>query len=149
LFQLDDKDKKILNMLQENSRMSYIHIANELRISEATVRYRVKNLLDNGIINRFTVLLDPRKVGYPITGILLVKIVPEHFEEAAKKISHLDETRHVLQNTGEYNLVAVVKARSLENLNELRKKIELIPGVRELSLSAATKLIKIDPSFEL
>ncbi|PVX24630.1 MAG: transcriptional regulator [Candidatus Bathyarchaeum sp.] len=149
MVQLDDKDKKILNMLQENSRMSYIHIANELGISEATVRYRVKNLIDNGIINRFTVLLDPRKIGYPITGILLVKIIPEHFEEAAKKISELDETRHVLQNTGDYNLVAVVKARSLGNLNDLRKKIELIRGVRELSLSAATKLIKIDPSFEL
>jgi DNA-binding Lrp family transcriptional regulator len=126
-----------------------MHIASKLGISEATVRYRVKNLIDNGIINRFTVLLDPRKIGYPITGILLVKIVPEHFEEAAKKISDLEETRHVLQNTGEYNIVAVVKAKSLENLNDLRKKIELIHGVRELSLSAATKLIKIDPSFEL
>ena len=149
MFQLDDKDKQILNMLQENSRMSYIHIASQLGISEATVRYRVKNLIDNGIIHRFTILLDPRKVGYPVTGILLVKIAPELFEEAAKKISDLDETRHVLQNTGEYNLVAVVKAQSLEHLSELRKEIELIHGVRELSLSAATKLIKIDPSFEL
>ena len=149
LSDLDDKDKKILNMLQENSRMSYMHIASKLGISEATVRYRVKNLIDKGIIHRFTVLLDPRKIGYPITGILLVKIVPEHFEGAAKKISDLEETRHVLQNTGEYNIVAVVKAKSLGHLNELRKKIELIEGVRELSLSAATKLIKINPSFEL
>jgi Lrp/AsnC family transcriptional regulator for asnA, asnC and gidA len=148
-IQLDDKDRRILNLLQENSRTSYIHIADELGVSEATVRYRVKNLIENGVISRFTVLLNPRKIGYPITGILLVKIAPDHFDEASKQISALDETRQVLQNTGEYNIVAVVKARSLEHLGDLRKTVEAIPGVRELSLSAATRLIKIDPSFVL
>ena len=148
-IQLDDKDRRILNLLQENSRTSYMHIADELGVSEATVRYRVKNLIENGVISRFTVLLNPRKIGYPITGILLVKIAPEHFDEASKQICDLDETRHVLQNTGEYNIVAVVKARSLEHLGDLRKRVEAIEGVRELSLSAATRLIKIDPSFVL
>lgn len=147
--QLDDKDKKILNMLQKNSRVSYTHIASKLRISEATVRYRIKKLIDNGVINKFTVLLDPKKIGYPIAGILMVKIAPNHFEEVSKQISNLSETRHVLQNTGEYNIVAVVKARNLEHLSDLRKRVERIKGVRDLSLSAATRLIKIDPSFDL
>lgn len=148
-FKLDDKDKQILNMLQENARTSYIQIASKLRISEATVRYRVKNMIENGVISRFTVLLDPKKIGYPVTGILLVKITPEHFDEAAKQISDLTEIRHVLQNTGDYNIVAVARARNLEHLADLRKRVELIHGVKELSLSAATKLIKIDPSFQL
>ena len=136
-------------MLQENSRTSYMHIAEELGVSEATVRYRVNKLVENGVISRFTVLLNPRKIGYPITGILLVKIATDHFDEASKQISDLDETRHVLQNTGEYNIVAVVKAQDLEHLGDLRKRVEAIEGVRELSLSAATRLIKIDPSFVL
>jgi Lrp/AsnC family transcriptional regulator, regulator for asnA, asnC and gidA len=148
-FKLDDKDKRILNLLQENSRLSYTEIANELDSSEATVRYRVKKLVDAGVISKFTVLLDPRKIGYPTTGILMVKISPEQFEEAAKKISNLFETRHVLQSTGDYDVVAVVKARNLEHLNEVRQKIELIPGVKELSLSASMRLIKIDPAFYL
>jgi Lrp/AsnC family transcriptional regulator, regulator for asnA, asnC and gidA len=148
-FKLDDKDKQILNLLQENARLSYTEIANELDISEATVRYRVKKLMDAGIISKFTVLLDPRKIGYPTTGILMVKIVPEQFEEAAEQISKLFETRHVLQTTGDYDVLTVVKARSLEHLNEVRQKIELIPGVKELSLSASMRLIKIDPAFYL
>ena len=148
-FKLDDKDKQILNLLQENARLSYTEIANELDISEATVRYRVKKLMDAGIISKFTVLLDPRKIGYPTTGILMVKIAPEQFEEAAEQISKLFETRHVLQTTGDYDVLTVVKARSLEHLNEVRQKIELIPGVKELSLSASMRLIKIDPAFYL
>jgi DNA-binding Lrp family transcriptional regulator len=79
----------------------------------------------------------------------MVKIVPSQFEEAAKQISNLSETRHVFQSTGDYDIVAVVKARSLEHLNDLRKEMEQISGVRELSLSAATRLIKIDPAFYL
>lgn len=148
-FSLDDKDKKILNFLQENSRTSYLYIAEKLGVSEATVRYRVKKLIESGVISKFTVLLDPRKIGYPTTGLLMVKILPNKFEEAAKQISDLSETRHVLQSTGEYDIVAVVRARNLEHLSDLRKRVEMIPGVRELTLSAATRLIKIDPTFHL
>ena len=74
-FKLDDKDKQILNLLQKNSRRSFTEIAKYLDVSEATVRYRVKKLIDAGVINKFTVLLDPRKIGYPTTGILMVKII--------------------------------------------------------------------------
>jgi Lrp/AsnC family transcriptional regulator, regulator for asnA, asnC and gidA len=146
---LDDKDRRILNLLQENSRTSYMHIANDLGVSEATVRYRVKNLVDSGVISKFTVLLNPKKIGYSTTGILMVKIDSEHFEEASEQISNLPETYHVLQNTGEYNIVAVIHARDLEHLSDLRKRVELILGVREVSLSAATRLIKIKTMFDL
>jgi len=149
LFQLDDKNKGILNMLQENSRTSYMHIARELGISEATVRYRVKNLINNGVINKFTVLLNPKKVGYFTTGILMVKIASDHFEKTSEQISDLTEAYHIFQNTGEYNIVAVVHAHDLEHLNALRKRVELMQGVREVSLSAATRLIKIKTSFDL
>ncbi len=149
VFRLDDKDRRILNLLQENSRTSYTHIADELGISEATVRYRVKNLIDNGIINKFTVLLDPKKIGYAITGILMVKIAPDHFEKTSEQISDLTEAYHVFQNTGEYNVVAVVHAHDLEHLRALRKRVELMQGVREVSLSAATRLIKIKTTFDL
>ena len=147
--QLDDKDRKILNLLQEDSRTSYVHIANELGISEATVRYRVKKLIDNGVINTFTTLLDPKKIGYSTTGILMVKIAPSNFEETSKQISDLTETYHIFQNTGEYNIVAVVHAHDLEHLSDLRKRVEFMQGVREVSLSATTKLIKIKTTFDL
>ena len=148
-FELDDKDRRILNLLQENSRTSYLSIAGELCVSEATVRYRVKKLIDNGVINKFTALLDPKKIGYSITGVLMVKIASDRFEEASKQISDLTETYHVFQNTGDYNIVAVVHAHDLEHLSDLRKRVEKMLGVREVSLSAATKLIKIKTSFDL
>jgi Lrp/AsnC family transcriptional regulator for asnA, asnC and gidA len=146
---LDDKDRKILNILQRNSKVSHTYIANELGVSEATVRYRIKNLIDEGVIDKFTVLLNPKKVGYPTIGILMVKIAPDCFEQTSEQISDLTETYHVFQSTGEYNLVAVVHAHNLEHLNDLRKRVERMTGVRDVSLSAATRLIKIKTSFDL
>lgn len=149
MFQLDDKDKKILNILQENSRTPYIQIANELGISEATVRYRVKNLIDNGVINKFTTLVDSKKIGYATTGILMVKISPESFEKTSAQISELSEAYHVFQTTGEYGVVAVVHAHDLGHLCEIRKRVEQMKGIREVTLSAATRLIKIKTTFDL
>ena len=149
VIQLDSKDRKILNILQGNSRASYTYIASELGVSEATVRYRVKNLIDNGVINKFTVLLDPKKIGFSTSGILMVKVTPDHFEKASEHISDLTETYHVFQSTGEYDIIAVVHAHDLEHLSDLRKRVEMIPGVREVSLSATTRLIKLKTSFDL
>jgi Lrp/AsnC family transcriptional regulator for asnA, asnC and gidA len=126
-----------------------MYIASELGVSEATVRYRVKNLIDDGVISKFSVLLDPKKIGCPTTGILMVKIAPDYFEKTSEQISELIETYHVFQNTGEYSLVAVVHAHNLEHLSDLRKRVEMMPGVRDVSLSAATRLIKIKTSFDL
>jgi Lrp/AsnC family transcriptional regulator for asnA, asnC and gidA len=149
VFQLDDKDRKLLNILQENGRAAYSQLADELGLSESTVRYRVKKLVDEGVIKKFTVLLDPKKIGFSTTGILMVKVSPDLFEHASKQISNLTETHHVFQNTGEYDIVAVVQARDLKHLGELRNKIEMISGVKEASLSATTRCIKIKTTFDL
>ncbi|MEM2129686.1 MAG: Lrp/AsnC family transcriptional regulator [Candidatus Bathyarchaeia archaeon] len=149
LKRLDAVDAKILNMLQENARVPFSRIAAELGINEATVRYRVKQLTDKGVITKFTVLLDPVKIGFSTTGIMMVKTDPIMFEEAAQQISELNETYHAFQNTGEFDIIAVVHTQDLRHLSELRKKVKLIPGVKDVIVSATTRLIKIKTAFEL
>ncbi|NWG11620.1 Lrp/AsnC family transcriptional regulator [Candidatus Bathyarchaeota archaeon] len=146
---LDNVDVKILNMLQENARVPFSRIADELGVNEATVRYRVKQLMDKGVITKFMALLDPLKIGFSTTGIMMIKTNPGMFEEAAKQISELAETYHAFQITGEFDIVAVVQTHDLRHLSELRKEVEMIPGVRDVVVSATTRLIKIKTTFEL
>ena len=146
---LDDVDRKILNMLQKDARIPFSRIAVEAGVSEATVRYRVKNLEKNNVIRTYTTLLNPANVGFSTTGIMMVKLDPVLFEDAAKQISELAEAYHVFQNTGEFDIVSVVHTRDLAHLGELRKKVQLIRGVREVIVSAATRIIKIKTSFDL
>lgn len=146
---LDAADLKILNMLQENARIPFSRIAEELKLNEATIRYRFKQLMKKGVIMKLTALLNPEKIGYSTTGVILVKTDPGLFEEAASRISDLYETYHALQTTGEYDLFAVVHTHDLKHLSELRKKVAVIPGVREVTVSATIRPIKIKTTFEL
>jgi Lrp/AsnC family transcriptional regulator for asnA, asnC and gidA len=147
--QLDSVDRTILNMLQQNARVPFSEIAKCLGVSEATIRYRVKHLEKDKIIRNYTTLLNPSTVGFSTTGIMMVKLDNEKFDAAAKQISDLSEAYHVFQNTGEYDIVSVVHTRDLAHLGELRKKVQAITGVREVTVSAATRIIKIKTSFDL
>jgi Lrp/AsnC family transcriptional regulator for asnA, asnC and gidA len=146
---LDAVDRKILNILQIDARTSFASIARELGVSEATVRFRVKKLLEKGVIIRFIALLNPRKIGLPITAIIMAKVDSNLLEEAFERLASFDETHHVFQSTGEYDIVAVVHARDLLHLSELRKRVKMIPGIKEASVSATTLLMKIEPTFRL
>lgn len=146
---LDAVDRKILNMLQADARVSFAQIGAEAGVSEATVRYRVKQLEKDGIIKNYTALLDSGKVGWSTTGIMMVKLDPMLFEKTAKVIAELPETYHIFQTTGEFDILSVVHTRDLQHLTELRKTVKLIAGVTDVSVVAATRMIKIKTSFDL
>jgi DNA-binding Lrp family transcriptional regulator len=149
LVDLDAVDRKILNMLQADARIPFSTIADKAGVSEATIRYRVKQLEKTHIIKTYTTILDPAKVGYLTTGIMMVKLDPERFDEAANTIGNLPEAYHVFQNTGDYDLISVVHTHDLQSLTELRKTVKKIPGVKDATVSAATRIIKIKTSFDL
>ncbi len=72
--ELDRIDRKILNQLQRNGRVAFSSIAQETGLDEATIRYRVKKLKEKGVITKFTALLDPAKIGFPVTAVIMIKI---------------------------------------------------------------------------
>jgi Lrp/AsnC family transcriptional regulator for asnA, asnC and gidA len=147
--ELDEIDRRILNMLQSDARTSFARIARESKVSEATVRFRVKKLIKSGVIIRFVALLNPRKIGLPVTAIIMAKVDPTLLEEAFEQLASFNETHHVFQSTGEYDIVAVVHARDMLHLSELRKRVKMIPGIEDAVVSATTRLMKIDPTFKL
>jgi Lrp/AsnC family transcriptional regulator, regulator for asnA, asnC and gidA len=149
LDEFDAIDRTILNMLQQDARVPFMKIAKTLGVSEATIRYRVKQLEKSNVIKSYTTLLNPAKVGFSTTGIMMVKLESDKFDAAAEKIANLPETYHVFQNTGDYDIVSVVHTRDLAHLSELRKTVQMIAGVRDVTVSAATKIIKIKTSFDL
>ncbi|MFQ6065585.1 MAG: Lrp/AsnC family transcriptional regulator, partial [Candidatus Bathyarchaeia archaeon] len=106
--ELDEIDREILNTLQSDARTSFASIARKLKVSEATIRFRVKKLIKKGVITRLIALLDPRKIGLSVTAIIMAKVDPTLLEEAFEQLASFNETHHVFQSTGEYDIVAVV-----------------------------------------
>jgi Lrp/AsnC family transcriptional regulator for asnA, asnC and gidA len=146
---LDNLDKRILKLLQFNCRLSFADLSRELDVAEATVRFRVNRLVNEGVITRFAALLDPAKVGMKVSGAILLKIDPTYLEEACKQLVSFSETQYLFQSTGEYDVVSVIVARDMEHLNNLIKKTKIIPGVKDARVSVTTRFLKFDPSITM
>ncbi len=146
---LDDADKKILTILQEDARISVADIARQLKMGETTIRYRLNRLIENGVISKFSAILNPRLVGYPVGAILLFKAQPKMLTKAFKKIASHQEVSHLLQTTGSYDMLAVVHAKSLDHLNELVRELKAVSGVLAAETWMTTGLLKVDLALKL
>lgn len=130
---MDDKDRNILEILNEDGRASYTEIAEQLGVSEATVRNRVQKLRENGTIEKFTVETSDNQV----SAILLAKISTGKNPE--KVIDGLPGGLEVYEVTGEHDLVISIEGQDRESLNESIDDIRGIEGIKETVTKSVLK----------
>ncbi len=147
--EVDDVDRGILKLLQDNARVSSAEMAKRLHVAESTVRYRFRRLLENKTVTRITALIDPRKIGLNVTAVVLVKVDPLFLNEAIEGLAFIEEVHHVFQTTGEYDVVAVAHVKDMDRLNGLKQRIKMIRGVRDVTMWIATRLVKIETRFNV
>jgi Lrp/AsnC family transcriptional regulator for asnA, asnC and gidA len=147
-IEIDDLDKRILELLQLDARVSFAELSRKLDFPETTVRFRVKRLMDNGVITRFAALLDPVKVGFGVSGAILLKIDPAHLDMACKQLVLFNETLYLFKSTGEYDVVSVIVTQDMAHLNELVKRTKMILGVKDARVSVTTGFLKFDPAIK-
>jgi Lrp/AsnC family transcriptional regulator, regulator for asnA, asnC and gidA len=147
--QLDPIDRKILTILQEDARTPVAVIARQVKLGETTIRYRLNRLTEAGVISKFSAILNPRLVGYPVGAILLFKAQPKMPTKVFEEIASHQEVSHLLQTTGSYDMLAVVHTKSLAHLNELVRELKAIPGVRAAETWMTTGLLKVDLALKL
>jgi len=139
---IDLIDLKILEELKSNSRISFNDISKKIDKTEATVRRRVKKLLDEGIIQRFTVEYNidtKQKVS------ATVKIIPDFKEikRILRDLSELNEISNIWRLSGDCGLLLKVDIPSIEEFNPLiEEKISQIQGIKIIETCFITDIIK-------
>jgi len=127
---LDETDIGILEFLRKNARTPFLYIAKKLRISESTIRKRVKTLEKIGVIKKYSAIVEPSKLGYGSVALVGIDVKPEKFLEVAKKLTDYDNIKFVATSTGDHMIMTEIW---MENSNDLRNfisaKIESIEGV--------------------
>ncbi|TFF90110.1 MAG: Lrp/AsnC family transcriptional regulator [Promethearchaeota archaeon] len=127
---MDQIDKKILMLLQENDKHSYEQLAKKLELAPSTVHSRVKKLKDSGIIKSFSAIVDTAKVGYPTISWLGLTVDPLKISEIAKKLSRYPEVQLVASCSGDHDLVVQLIAKDMKSLwRFINEKIKTIQGV--------------------
>ena len=123
----DKVDEKIINFLKEDSRESFVDIGKKLKLSESAVRRRVKNLVDSGTIKRFTV-----EVGEENATSAIVLISVESTTETSKvseKLAKLEGVKVVYEITGQYDIITIISATNISEINSSIDALRKIPGV--------------------
>lgn len=104
VFYLDDLDREIVLLLQENGRISNAAIARTLRVTETTVRKRIERLISEGFI-RITAVIDPRKTPYQVTAVIWMRLERKRSLEVARRIAEFPNVLYVGHTTGPYDLL--------------------------------------------
>lgn len=137
---MDRVDKKILEILQKNGRVSNQELAEQVALSPSPCLRRVKQLEEDGYINQYVALLDPIKIGLQLTIMVSVALNSHdakkmtHFEQAVASIPEVIQCYLIAGQAADYLLKVVVT-----NLDEyqsfLLKKLTIIDGVHQVQSS--------------
>jgi DNA-binding Lrp family transcriptional regulator len=124
---LDKTDEKIISILKADSRKAFVEIAQEVGLSESAVRRRVKNLTDNGTIKKFTIELG---VSNKTSAITLISVSPStDTAKVSEKLKALKGVDTVYEITGQYDIVAIVSAPTIGEINKCIDDVRRINGV--------------------
>ena len=141
-MELDDTDRQILNMLQDDARRSFKDIAKEVTVSEATVFVRVKKLLKNGVIRSFKAIVDPKLVGKETLAFVMLKVNPNVYTKVLPILMKMDEIYEIYDVTGAYYAILKIRTRSTEELAAIIDKIGMIEGITGTETAVVLRSIK-------
>jgi len=142
---LDDLDKKILEVLRDNARLTYTEIGKKLGVAHSTVYERIKKLEENRVIKKYTVIINADKLGFkPTIAIVTVYTDPKESEKIAEKLAKKRNVLEVLISLSEELLIiAKVITEDQEKLHSfIANYIAPLPGVLRIRTSIITKKIK-------
>ncbi len=140
----DELDFNIIQILQENSKLSYNKIAKRLNIAVGTVYNRVKSLEERGILKGYTVIVDPIKAGYNLTVIILIQAEGRKLVDAEKELAKNNNVIMLYDITGDFDIALVARFKNKEELNNFVKKVLSKPYIKKTVTNIALNVIKED-----
>ena len=141
-MELDDVDRQILNLLQDNARRSFKEIAEEVKVSEATVFVRVKKLMKNSVIKSYKAIVDPKQVGKGTLAFVMLKANPNVYTKVLPTLVNMDEIYEIFDVTGAYYAILKIRTSSTEELAALIDKIGMIEGITGTETAVVLRSIK-------
>ena len=138
---IDDLDLEIINLLERDGRLPNTELAKRLHSSEATIRKRIKRLIDEGFIKVMAVR-NRSKLGYWTDGNIRVKADTKKTAQIIEELRHLNGLWYIAQITGAADFDLEFSVRAPDELKRLLEKVNAIDGVLRTEVSIRLELIK-------
>jgi Lrp/AsnC family leucine-responsive transcriptional regulator len=142
LLPIDDMDVKILDILRDNSRMSNAEIARSLKTSEATIRRRIRTLVEKGIIAGFSTYINYSLIENPVKAYIHLKISTDKMDGIIEKLKSHNMLLALYRVAGEYDILCVTLFSSMNMLHEFIDYFLEIDGIIESNTQIVMKAHK-------
>jgi Lrp/AsnC family transcriptional regulator for asnA, asnC and gidA len=147
---IDPTDIAILRNLQHDARTKYSDIAKQCNVSVDTIIKRYRKLQQQGIIKNTTLLLDPRRFGDEIIANFSIDIEPQSTTEVLNYLQKQPGILFSAHSLGEYDIFTIAAAKNMNEMNNLKEKIQSHNMIREVKTSIWVDQFLLCPqNFEL
>lgn len=142
---MDIIDLKILNILKDNARAKASAIADEIDLSISAVTERIKKLEQSGIIDKYTLIVNQKKIGNDVSAVMEVAIDhPSHLESFIEFVNNTPNIISCYCVTGDYDFILKILIDSSEGLEQLYRMVKGFEGVKATKTYIILKTVKSD-----
>ena len=140
---LDEKNRQIIEMLKRDGRASFADIAKKLDMNESTVRKRINKLIEDNIIDYFTVVLNPNVDGKNILSFLTITPASHYkINELSNEVVRMPEVIEAFYMSGKCGLLMKVQVTSLTELDLLLERFRELHGIGEIESCIVIRQLK-------
>jgi Lrp/AsnC family leucine-responsive transcriptional regulator len=147
-MRLDDRDRRILTLLQEDSRMSNADLAESVGMSASALWRRVRSLEEAGVIKRYGAVVAPQAMGLNFEALVQVNLTrhaPEHLQEFIRAVEGNPHVVECYATTGQADYHLRILAPDLEAYNQfLEQFLFQLAGVASAQTHVILKTVKRD-----
>ncbi len=118
-------------------------------IPSSKIHDRVKRLISNGVIKRFTITVDKEKVGLNNVAIIGVETGAKQFRDVAKSHCEIREVVEVYGTTAEFDLMVKIRALARDELSNVLNQIRSVDGVDDIYVSSILEVFKEESTLPL
>lgn len=126
---IDVLDMQIIKCLIDNARTTYRAVAEEAGVSEATVKNRIDALREQGVIQKFTVVLDYHKLGRAIKSFIGLKVQPAKLQAIVEHMRDHPDVHVLYRTSGDVDLLFEVIFERMDDLNAFLEKELALDGI--------------------
>ncbi|MFD2044851.1 Lrp/AsnC family transcriptional regulator [Ornithinibacillus salinisoli] len=146
----DDIDRKLLNLLAEDGRLSYVELAEKVGLSRVAVKDRIQNLKEKGVIEKFTVVINSEKFGKNVSAFFEVDVEPKQLQEVAQNLANNTNVASIYQMTGPSTLHMHVLVEDFKKLETfINDELYSVEGITRVESSIILKRFKSRTGFKL
>lgn len=122
-MKMDEIDKKILQLLQHNSRISIKEMSKQISLSEPSVKTRMDRLIENGVIEKFTIQINEAKLGLTIPYIIKISDIQVTIHELVEVLKNYPNITEAHAVTGGENYIVKGRAQDITEIDRLLNQL--------------------------